>query len=181
MDLIFLHGPAAVGKLTVARELAHMTGFRLFHNHLIVDALTAVFDFGTAPFIVLREQVWLAVFREAAQCHVSLIFTFAPERTVGSSFIQDTINAVASAGGRVLFVELACPIDALERRMASASRAAFGKLRSPALFRELQQTGAFAYPPLPASGLSIDTSQMSPREAVSTICAFFSLGKQASA
>ena len=50
-----------------ARELAHITGFRLFHNHLIVDALTAVFDFGTEPFIELREQVWLAVFREAAR------------------------------------------------------------------------------------------------------------------
>ena len=67
MDLIFLHGPAAVGKLTVARALAHMTGLRLFHNHLTVDALTAVFDFGTEPFILLREQLWLTIFREAAK------------------------------------------------------------------------------------------------------------------
>src|SRR5262245_13048760 len=124
MDLIFLHGPTAVGKLTVARELANMTGFRLFHNHLIVDALTAVFDFGTEPFIVLREQMWIAIFREAAQRDVSLIFTFAPERTVGTSFIQHTIDAVESNGGRVLFVALTCPIDELERRMESASRAA---------------------------------------------------------
>src|SRR5262245_61805419 len=56
MDLIFLHGPAASGKLTVARELVTLTGFRLFHNHLVVDALTAVFGFGTAPFIRLREH-----------------------------------------------------------------------------------------------------------------------------
>ena len=180
MDLIFLHGPAAVGKLTVARELAHITGFRLFHNHLTVDGLRAVFDFGTEPFIVLREQVWLAVFREAAQRNVSLIFTFAPERTVGASFIQDTIDTVESAGGRVLFVALACPIDELERRIESTSRAAFGKLRSRALFRELQQTGAFAYPQLPDSGLSIDTSQMSACEAAGKICAFFSLEKKAS-
>jgi hypothetical protein len=181
MDLIFLHGPAAVGKLTVARELAHSTGLRLFHNHLTVDALTAVFEFGTAPCIVLREQVWLAVFREAAQHNVSLIFPFAPARTVGASFIQDTIATVASAGGRVLFVALACPIDALERRLASTARAAFGKLRSRARFRELQQTGALAYPPLPDSGLSIDTSQMSAGDAARKICAFFSLGKKASA
>ena len=179
MDLIFLHGPAAMGKLTVARELAQMTGFRLFHNHLIVDALTAVFDFGTEPFIMLREQVWIAIFREAAQRNVSLIFTFAPERTVGPSFIQHTINAVESAAGRVLFAELVCPIDELERRIESASRAAFGKLRSLALFRELYRTGAFAYAQLPDSGLSIDTSQMSPREAARKICDFFSLEKKA--
>jgi hypothetical protein len=178
MDLIFLHGPAAVGKLTVARELAKLTGLHLFHNHLIVDALTAVFDFGTEPFILLREQMWLTVFREAAKHNVSLIFTFAPERTVGKSFIQNTRDAVESAGGRVLFVELACPVEELERRVGSAARAEFGKLRSLELFRELHQTGAFTYPRLPDSGLSIDTSQMSPREAAIRICEFFSLGKQ---
>jgi hypothetical protein len=60
MNLIFLHGPAAVGKLTVARELAHLTGFGLFHNHLTVDALTAVFDFGTEPFICVSRYVSLS-------------------------------------------------------------------------------------------------------------------------
>ena len=180
MDLIFLHGPAAVGKLTVARELADMTGFRLFHNHLIVDALTAVFDFGTEPFITLREQIWIAVFREAAQRNVSLIFTFAPERTVSSSFINQAIDAVESAGGRVLFVALTCPSDELEQRIESPSRAAFGKLSSRALFLELQQAGAFVYPQLPDSGLSIDTSQMSPHEAANQICGFFSLPKRPS-
>jgi hypothetical protein len=179
MDLIFLHGPAAAGKLTVARELAQMTGLRLFHNHLTVDALTAVFAFGTEPFVLLREQIWLTVFREAAQRNVSLIFTFTPERTVSPAFIQHTIDAVESAGGRMLFVALACPVEELERRITSASRAAFGKLRSVDLFRELNHTGAFAYPKLPDSGLSIDTSQMSPREAASKICAFFSFGKRA--
>jgi hypothetical protein len=56
------------------------------------------------------------VFREAAQQQASLIFTFTPERTVRASFIGDTLDAVASAGGRVLFVELTCPADELERR-----------------------------------------------------------------
>jgi len=179
MDLIFLHGPAAVGKLTVARELEQITGFRLFHNHLVVDALTAVFDFGSEPFIVLREQLWLAVFRQAAERNVSLIFTFAPERTVTPSFIQQTIDAVESTGGRVRFVALTCPIDELERRIESGSRAAFGKLSSRALFRELQQTGAFDYPQLPDSGLSIDTNQVSPHEAANKISAFFCLGNKA--
>src|SRR5262245_50715328 len=134
MDLIFLHGPAAAGKLSVARELAQLTGLRLFHNHLTVDALTAVFDFGTEPFIVLREQIWLTIFREAAKRNVSLIFTFTPERTVGPAFIQHTIETVESAGGRVLFVALACPVEELERRITSTSRAAFGKLRSLEVF-----------------------------------------------
>jgi hypothetical protein len=175
MDLVFIHGPAAVGKLTVARELSWMTGFRLFHNHLTVDAVTAVFDFGSEPFVLLREQIWLSIFREAAQRAVSLIFTFAPERTVRPSFIQDTLDAIESMGGKVLFVKLTCPIEELERRIANTSRTEFGKLQSRELFRELNETGVFEYPELPDSGLSIDTSQTSPREAAVIICEFFSL------
>ena len=59
MQLVFLHGPAAAGKLTVARALAARTGFALFHNHLVVDAVAAVFPFGSAEFRTLRERFWL--------------------------------------------------------------------------------------------------------------------------
>ena len=175
MDLVFIYGPAASGKLTVARELSRMTGLRLFHNHLTVDAVTAVFDFGSEPFVRLREQIWLSIFREAAQRDVSIIFTFTPERTVRASFVQDTIDAVRSAGGRLLFVQLTCTVDEIERRIADTSRTQFGKLRSLELFRELNQAGAFEYPKLPDPGLSIDTGQTSPSEAAMRICEFFSL------
>jgi broad-specificity NMP kinase len=47
MRLIFLYGLPGVGKLTVARELAEFTGFKVFHNHLTVDLVGSVFDFGT--------------------------------------------------------------------------------------------------------------------------------------
>src|ERR1700751_4193719 len=49
MRLLFLYGPAASGKLTIARELATLTGFALFHNHLVVDAVAAAFPFGSEP------------------------------------------------------------------------------------------------------------------------------------
>ena len=66
MRLVFIHGPAASGKLTVARELAARTGLSLFHNHLVVDALLAVFPFGSPGFVLLRETMWMDVFRAAA-------------------------------------------------------------------------------------------------------------------
>ena len=171
MRLIFIHGPPAVGKLTVARELAELTGLPLFHNHLAVDVLTPLFEFGSASFVKLRELIWLSVFQEAAKNDLSLIFTFAPERTVRPSFIQDTITTIEARGGVVQFVRLTCDAGNIERRLTSPSRAEFGKLQSLDQYRTLTRAGAFDYPELPA-GLTIDTGAVSPREAAVAIRSF---------
>ena len=36
-DLIMITGPQAVGKMTVGQELAKLTNFKLFHNHMSID------------------------------------------------------------------------------------------------------------------------------------------------
>lgn len=161
MQLIFLHGAPAVGKLTVARELAKLIGYKVFHNHLTVDLASSVFPFGTEPFIQLREEIWLATFRQAAQNDTSLIFTFAPEGTVRPQFIQETIDVIKLSGGEVVFVELTCAEAELETRVEAPSRSEFAKLQSIEQYRELKQSGAFEFPPI-ESELSIDTTHSSP-------------------
>ena len=47
--------PVASGNLTIAREIAEQTGFALFHNHLVVDSVDAVFPFGSELFARLRK------------------------------------------------------------------------------------------------------------------------------
>lgn len=101
MRLIFLHGPVASGKLTIAKELAARTGLPLFHNHLVVDTLLSVFAFGSAAFVQLREAMWSQVFDAAMAEHRSLIFTFAPERTVSPDFPAQMAARMAAGGGRV--------------------------------------------------------------------------------
>jgi tRNA uridine 5-carbamoylmethylation protein Kti12 len=59
MRLVFIYGLPATGKLTVARELSSLTGFRLFHNHLAVDLLLSLFDFESEPFVALRAGLVL--------------------------------------------------------------------------------------------------------------------------
>jgi chloramphenicol 3-O-phosphotransferase len=171
MKLIFLHGAPAVGKLTVARELAKLSGLRLFHNHLTVDLVSSLFDFGSESFVLLREQIWLATFGAAARSNVSFIFTFAPERTVRGRFIQDAIEAVGFAGGEVIFVELTCTEAELEQRIEAASRKEFGKLASVEQYRSLRDEGAFQFPKLP-NGISLDTTSQSPEESARLISEF---------
>ena len=174
MKLVFIHGPAAAGKLTVGRALQDLTGFRLFHNHLVVDTLLAVFQFGTPSFIRLREQIWISVFEAAAKDGISTIFTFAPEATVDPAFIEHAVTTVERAGGEVCFVRLDCTIEVLEKRIEDPSRARFLKLNSVDVFRELRQKGADRFPELPAS-LTIDTSKMQPNESAHSICEHFRL------
>lgn len=167
--MIVLHGLPAVGKLTVARELTRMTGYKLFHNHLVVDLVGSLFDFGSRPFVELREMIWLAVFRRAAEERLpGLIFTFAHDRTVRDTFIAEMEQAVRSAGGSVAYVELRCSDEELERRLVEPSRRQFGKLSALEQFRELKAAGAFKTDDMP-KGLVIETTGMSAAETAAKI------------
>jgi len=166
MKLIFLHGLPGVGKLTVARELAQLTAFPVFHNHLAVDLVESVFEFGSRPFIELREKVWLAMFSQAVAARLDgLIFTFAYDRSVSDRFIGEVRKVVGDEGGTVLFVELRCSAEELEKRITDSSRERFGKLTSVEQFRELSQAGAFVDPGIPAERLVIETTELAAPEA----------------
>ncbi len=109
MNLLVLYGPPGVGKLTVARELVTLTGYKLFHNHLTLNLVTSVFDFGSAAAGRLSTRFRLEMFREAAKANLSgLIFTFVYAKGADDDFIQQVLDAVEPHGGNVLFVLLTC-------------------------------------------------------------------------
>lgn len=166
MKLIFIYGLPATGKLTVAQHLAAMTGFKVFHNHLVVDLLLSVFDFGSPEFVHLREEIWLSVFEQATRSGLpGMIFTFAPEPTVRPAFIRELQTRLAAVGGKVEFIELTCPIPELKNRMGNPSRHKFKKLTSVTLFEELHAEGSFDASTMPKPRLSIDTSLVTPARA----------------
>jgi hypothetical protein len=158
-----------VGKLTVGRELAKLTGFKLFHNHMVVDLVESLFEFGSLPFVELREKIWIEVFSRAAATLDGLIFTFAFDRTVRGGFIENTRQVIESSGGEVLFVELRCSDEENERRIEHPSRRGFGKLSSVGRFRELKEAGAFVNPGIPAERLIVDTTELSASDAAGLI------------
>ena len=170
MKLIFLHGMPGVGKLTVARELANLTGFRLFHNHLTVDLVLSLFEFGTRPFVELRERIWLDTFAQACDAKLDgLIFTFAFEKTVRDEFVPNVVKLVESHGGEVVFVNLYCESAELERRLTDPARGEFGKLNSLELFRQLNSNGTFDTPENVPDRISLDITNITPLAAARKI------------
>lgn len=170
MKLIFLHGMPGVGKLTVARELARITGYKLFHNHLTVDLVSSVFEFGSPSFVELREKIWLDVFSKAAEEGIpGLIFTFAFERTVSTGFIKKVVDDMEARGAEILFVRLFCTPEELEKRLTDSSRAQYGKLASLELFRKLIQAGVFLDPEETDNRLTLNTTSLTAVETAQRI------------
>jgi len=81
VHLLFLRGPAAAGKYTVAKELAALTGFELYHSHLVEDKVLQTHAFGAPGFIAERDRFWREFFTQfPAPGRANIIFTFNPEK-----------------------------------------------------------------------------------------------------
>ncbi len=172
MKLIFLYGLPATGKFTIGEELARLSGYKLFHNHLAVDPLLSVFEFGSPPFVELRETFWLSVFERAVLAQIpGLIFTFIPEHTVRPQFITNLVDLAARTGIDIYTVEVTCPLPEIKQRLDNPSRRRFQKLNSIELFDALYSTGALSSFPMPKPDLTLDTSKLTPHGAALKIAA----------
>jgi hypothetical protein len=168
MRLVFLYGPPAGGKLTVGTEVARRSGYALFHNHLVTDALLAVFRFGSPEFVALREKFWIETIEAAAQSGRSLVFTFCPEPTVAAGFPERVEAVVRQAGGAVTFVRLEVSAEEQERRLVSPSRKGT-KLKRVEVLRAWREDFAAAMAGMPEPALSIDTTATTAEAAANQI------------
>jgi hypothetical protein len=169
VHLIFVYGPPAAGKYTVSRRVAELTGLPLFHNHLVVDAVAAVFPFGSENFMRLREQFWMDMFEAVAAEGKSLIFTFQPENSVDPAFPAHVQKVVAGAGGQVTFVHLHLSREGQLERIANEDRAKFGKLRDIDILKANLDQFEASTKAMPPADLTIETEQMSAYEAAELI------------
>jgi hypothetical protein len=179
MQLIFIWGGAASGKLTVAKELARLTSLPLFHNHLVVDALLERLEFGEPEFVRLREQMWMAGFETAASQGRSLIFTFAPEPSVPDGFPERVEELVSAHGGAVRYVRLVLSEATQELRIGNESRTQFRKLASLDMLRDLRPKFLESEARMPAADLVIDTEQDDPETSARRIASAFGLAIRA--
>lgn len=173
MRLVVLYGPPGVGKLTIGGELAALTGFRLFHNHLTVDLVTAIFPPNSGAWNALAREIRREVFSAAAQAEVDLILTRAPRAADGAEIERVTamIAPVLAVGGEVSFVQLTCGRVEHLRRLQSDGRRGH-KLTDPEILTDLYDLDAT----LPfAPHLQLDTTDLTPTEAAARIAKHFEL------
>ena len=176
MDLVYIYGPPAVGKFTVAEKLSALTGFGNFHNHLTVDLVRPLFDWSHPKFVPYLDRLRLEAFSTAARTGLAgLIFTFCYEHPADEDFVRQVVDLVEAEDGRVLFVQLTCDRKILEQRVVDPERQRFRKIGS---LEKLNKVLAKDYlSEIPSSeSLVIDNSNLSPDEAASQISNHYRLG-----
>ena len=131
MKLIIIHGPPAAGKLTIGAEIARRTGFKLFHNHISIDYVKSVFDFGTPAFWRVVGNVRYGLIAEAAREDISLVHTFCYEFGADDEHFAGLIASAEDFGGEVHIVLLTCEDEERRRRIGNESRVRIGKLTNP--------------------------------------------------
>jgi hypothetical protein len=131
MHFVCVFGPPAVGKMTVGHEIAQLTGFKLFHNHMTVDPVLDIFPFGSPPFGRLVSEFRRRIIEEAVAADLpGLIFTYvwALEDERDKDTVASYVDIVESGGGRATFVELVAPLE--ERLVRNASEFRLQQKRS---------------------------------------------------
>ncbi|MBQ4333236.1 MAG: AAA family ATPase [Clostridia bacterium] len=123
---VLIFGPHAVGKMTVGQELAKITGFRLFHNHMSIELSRKLFAPNeTEEYEALNDIIRQNVFEMFASRNLpGLIFTnmCAFDDPDDITYLVDVINLFRSNGANCYVVELYADFDVRLMRNKSENR-----------------------------------------------------------
>lgn len=73
---VLIIGPQAVGKMTVGQELAKLTGFKLFYNHMTIEMVRLIFDYDKEVYLKMNSIIRYEIFKEFAKSdEKGIIFT----------------------------------------------------------------------------------------------------------
>ncbi len=177
MRLLFIYGPPAVGKLTVAKELAQLTGHPVFHLHQTIDLVTQFFPQGTVAYSHATRIIRLAIIEAAAQERFpGLIFTYGygnPTKQT-DDFITTVIQMVKKQGGQTNFVYLTADKETLLERVTQNSRKQTGKIQTKEILMQTLQERTFGKIPF-VENLVIDTTHLSAEQVAQQITKHYQL------
>lgn len=122
MNLVFIIGSGAVGKMTVGQELMKITDYRLFHNHMMIEPVLEIFGhYNGAAIRALREVVFDEFLKTD---HPGIIFTYmwAFDMQSDWDYMKSVADKFEQAGGTVYYVELVADRETRLKRNRTGNR-----------------------------------------------------------
>lgn len=178
MKLVYIYGPPAVGKLTVAEELEKEIGFKIFHNHKTFDIAHELFEDIDSDFWSLLRRIRLDIIEEAGKRDVDLIYTNAyVNHEDDNEFVKRVVDSLEEVGGKVCFVKLSCKREELLKRVNSKDRQGTYKITDKEQLKENLDENDYTEIPF-VEGLNIDVTDLPPEKAVEKIIEHFDLDRK---
>lgn len=168
MKLIFIYGPPASGKLTIAEKLSEITGISLFHNHLSRDLVKDIYKDKLSEHYDLVDRIRFDVLDYCSKNNTDLIFTYVYEGSDDDNNVREFIRTIENNKGEVFFVELTASRDDLISRVNNESRKRYKKLTDPKVMKDITQDMTIYSIPF-VEALKINTSVLSPDDSVELI------------
>ena len=122
-NFIMICGPQAVGKMTVGQELAKLTGYKLFYNHMTIEMLRLIFDYDQKIFRKMNDVVRTKVFEEFVKSNEKgIIFTtcfdFKYELEEDKAYFEEWTNGFNNS----YVIELEADLEERLRRNKTENR-----------------------------------------------------------
>ncbi|MFT6322202.1 MAG: hypothetical protein ACJAT4_003137 [Granulosicoccus sp.] len=114
MKFVIIFGLSAVGKMSVGKVIAEKTGLKLFDNHLSIEAVRIVFDFGTPEFNRLVELNRMEMFKEVAKSNLEgLIFTlvWAWDLKEDFDYVKKAVRILEEQNAEIFYIELEASLE----------------------------------------------------------------------
>ena len=171
MEFLVLSGYPGVGKYSVALEVTKLANYANFHNHLTVDPVLSLFEFGSANFVEMREKIWFGLLDRAfkEKSKKGIVFTLAWDSSLDPLTLCRLQELADTNDVKFLSFELTCDEDELKTRLQSSGRKKNNKISDYRLFRELEDKGALGHLKKPDHHKTIDTTSLSALEAAEIV------------
>ncbi len=180
--VIFIYGPMAVGKLTVANILYKKLGYKLTHNHSLNDFVDEIFTRGTRERNAMVERLRYDILESAVKAKINLVTTHCYSHdfisTTGLSdprYVQTLEKKLTKLGAKFYSVHLKADSRELIHRVGMRSRKAFGKLTDRKIMNKFVLEKDWQSSPKLRNNLVIDNTNLPPKKAADMIIKHFKI------
>ena len=169
--------------MSVGKVIAEKTGLKLFHNHLSIEAVRPVFDFGTPEFNRLVELNRMEIFKEVAKSNLEgLIFTLVWALNLKEYFdyVDKAVRIFEEQNAEIFYIELEAYLETrlvrnkyeiplLEKSSKRNMEVAESVLYDEQKYQLNSEEGKFDFP----NHLKIDNENLAPEEVAKMIVVHF--------
>ena len=180
--VVFIYGPIAVGKLTVAKILSRKLGYKMTHNHHVNDFVNEIFDRGTYASHSMKDQLRYIVLENMVKANINFVTTHCYAHNFISQaglsdpkYVKTLENKLTKLGAKFYAVHLKADNRELLRRVNQNSRKAFKKLTDKKIMSELFKKNDWQTSPKIKNQLIIDNTNLSPQKVSDMIIKYFKL------